>query len=97
MNDKTAYVQEVEGQLESWSNDIYKFKIIAEDAGWQNPDRQIKYYQIIEHITDQTNEIADKLSALKETENDWHADAVKIDALRKDVADNISSAYSTVT
>lgn len=97
MKDKTTYVQEVEDQLDKWGKDIYKFKIIAEEEGWEDPDRQVKYYQIIEDISNQKKKIAEKLTALKEEDSNWQQYIDEIDSLRKIVSNGITSAYTIVT
>lgn len=98
MNNKEEYIREVEKQMAEWQSDIYKLRVVAEDAGWEDPDRQINYYQVIEELTAKENEVTDKLSLLKDlTEGDWHANKDEIEGLRKELAEAVAKARSSVT
>ena len=97
MNNKDQYIKEVEKQMADWQSDKYKLKIIAEDAGWEEPDRLVSYYQVIEKIADKEKEIAEKLSDLKNQDSsNWQEDKVVIDGLRKKLADVVEKARYNV-
>lgn len=97
MSDKAEYIQEVEKQLDSWQSEIYKLKIIAEDAGWEDPDRQIDCYQIIEEITAKEKEVAQKLASLKRSnDRDWHDLKTEIDIMREEITRAVESARASV-
>lgn len=94
---KSVYIQEIEDQIANWKDEIYKLRIIAEDTGWKNPDRQINYYQIIEDLTTK-EKVDEKLSSLKDDDfNDWEAAAHEIDALCLDIEKSVTLARSSVT
>lgn len=98
MNNKNKYIQEVKNELAEWQGDIYKLKVVAEDAGWEDPDRQIRYYQIIEDIVSQKQELSERLFSIEDPDKtDWHASKAEIDTLRKEVAEAIAAARSSVT
>ncbi len=97
MNDKTHYIKEIEQHLARWHQDIYKFRIIAEEIGEEEPDRQIKYYQIIEDIVAKEKDVADKLSELKERSDDgWRQMKPEIENLGERLAKAIDSARSII-
>ena len=98
MIDKDKYIQEVEKQIDEWLGDIYKLRIVTEDVGWKDPDRQMYYYQVIEKLTAKESEVADKLALLKDSNlDDWQVNKDEIDLLRKEVTEAISEARSRVT
>ncbi len=97
MNNKVNYIKEIEEQQKRWHQDIYKFRIIAEETGEEEPDRQIKYYQIIEDIVAKEKDVADKLSELKENSGtEWQKMKPEIEKLRGHVTNAIESARFTV-
>ena len=97
MNDKNHYIKEIENQQARWHQDIYKFRIITEDIGEKDPDRQIKYYQIIEDIVAKEKDVADMLSELKESsDTEWQQIKTEIENLKERVTNSIESARSTV-
>lgn len=97
MSDKQAYIAEIENQLEYWDQEIYKFRVITEEIGEEEPDRQIKYYQLIESIVARKNDVAKKLSELQESENlDLQQAKLEIEKLREHVTNGIESARSVV-
>ncbi len=59
MTDKENFVADVEKQIDHWTAEIAKFRIIAELA---HPDEQIEFYQIIEDIVDKEKAVKEKLS-----------------------------------
>lgn len=97
MSDKQSYIEEIEEQLGYWKREIYKFRIITEEIGEEEPDRQIRYYQVIEDIVAIEESVADKLSELKKSsEKDWRRLKSEIEALRKRIDDAIESARAVV-
>lgn len=97
MSDKQNYIVRIGEQLESWRQEIYKFKIITEEIGEEEPDRQIKYYQVIEDIVVKEKNVAKKLSELKESgEKDWQRLKSEIETLRVRVDHAIESARAVV-
>lgn len=97
MSDKQSYIEEIEEQLGSWRQEIYKFRIITEEIGEEEPDRQIRYYQVIEDIVAIEERVADKLYELKESgEKDWRRLKSEIEALRDRIDHAIASARAVV-
>ncbi len=97
MNDKDNYIKEIEKQQKRWHQDIYKFRIITEEIGDEEPDRQIRYYQIIEDIVAKEENVADRLSELKESSGtEWQQMKSEIEKLRGRITNDIESARSTV-
>ena len=97
MNDKDNYINEIEKQQKRWHQDMYKFKIIAEEIGEEEADRQIKYYQIIEDIVAKEENVADKLSELKERSGtEWQQLKPGIEKLIRRVTKAIESARFTI-
>jgi hypothetical protein len=97
MNDKNHYIKEIEQQQGRWHQDIYKFRIITEEIGEEEPDRQIKYYQIIEDIVVKEKDVADKLAELKERSDDgWQQIKPEIENLGERLTNAINSARSII-
>jgi hypothetical protein len=97
MGDKKSYITKIEEQLESWRQEIYKFKVITEDVGEEEPDRQIRYYQVIEDIVAKEKSVAEKLSDLKKSsETEWHQLKSEIEALGESLSNAIESARTVV-
>lgn len=97
MSTKNNYIKEIENQQKRCHQDIYKFRIIAEEIGEKEPDRQIKYYQIIEDIVAREKDVADKLSELKESfGTEWQEAKPEIEKLSEGLMNSIESARSTL-
>jgi hypothetical protein len=97
MSDENSYIIEIEEQLESWHHEIYKFRIITEEIGEEEPDRQIKYYQVIEDIVAKEKSVAEKLSDLKDSgEKERQQLKSEIEALREHIEHAIESARTVV-
>lgn len=97
MSDKKSYIKKIEGQLESWKQEIYKFRIITEEIGEEEPDRQIKYYQVIEDMVNKEKNVAEKLSEIKKSgETEWQQLKSEIEALRESIEHAIESARTVV-
>lgn len=97
MSDKKRYIMEIEEELESWRHEIYKFKIITEEIGEEEPDRQIRYYQIIEDIVGKEKSVAEKLSDLNNCgEAEWQQLKSEIEEMRESVSRAIESARAVV-
>lgn len=97
MDDKKNYIKEIEEQLESWRQAIYKFKVITEEVGEEEPDRQIIYYQVIEDIVNKEKSVAEKLSEIQESsETEWQQLQPEIEALRESIEYAIESARTVV-
>lgn len=95
MNAKNNYIKEIENQQRRWHQDIYKFRIIAEEIGKDDPDRQIKYYQIIEDIVNKEKDVSEKLSELKEMSGtEWQQMKPEIEKLSERLMSSIESAQS---
>ena len=67
MTDKQNFKAEVERQIDYWTAEIAKFRIIAEVA---HPDEQIEFYQIIEAIVEKEHAVRKKLAAFDESDAD---------------------------
>jgi len=97
MSDKANYIKEIENQQATWHKDIYKFRIITEEIGEEEPDRQIKYYQIIEDIIEKEKTVTEKLLELKEcSDTEWQQRKPELEKLSEQVTNSIEAARSTL-
>ena len=58
-----SYLTTVEDKIENWEKEIYRFRVIAEEA---DPDPQVEHYQVIEDIVAKEKAVKERLAKLKE-------------------------------
>ncbi len=86
-----SYLATVEKNIENWEKEIYRFRVIAEEA---DPNPQIEHYQVIEDIVAKEKAIKEKFAKLKEQgEPGWNETAMEeFDELQKSLEKAIESA-----